>query len=256
MAFVDIMPWPGACLELALGSNLAQRTGPFYAGVDVTFQQTWITCQRTGVFPECQGHAIVLRVGFMRYPSGTPYIGPAINYDAVSMTQDEMIARLAYSKPRPMLRPRQRMDAPFFGRLLAQLANCHVALVKILATERSAYRAAHILREELGIDRYEVGVRQDPDLPMDDEWFVLVYNRITRQLQEPSYMRWATTTETWVDTQEAARVLRCTTDHARKLAHKFGVPTRRDGGRNQVLIRQSDLLLLANRPRAHRKGIR
>lgn len=192
----------------------------------------------------------------MRFPSGTPYMGPAVNYDAVSMTQDEMVQRLAYGKPRPMLKPRQRMTSEFFGRLLTQLANSHVALVKVVGTERSAYRAARTLREEIGVERYEVGVRQDPDLPMEDEWYVLVYNRITKSLQEPGYMKWFTPTDVWVDTQEAARVLRCTADHARKLAHRYGVPTRRDGGRNQVLIRQQDLLLLANRPRAHRKGIR
>lgn len=62
-------------------------------------------------------------------------------------------------------------------------------------------------------------------------------------------MKWFTPTEKWVDTQEAARVLRCTTDHARKMAHHYGLDIRRDGGRNQVLIRQSDLLMLANRPR-------
>ena len=28
-----------------------------------------------------------------RFPSGTPYMGPAYSYDHVSMTQDEMIAR-------------------------------------------------------------------------------------------------------------------------------------------------------------------
>lgn len=183
-------------------------------------------------------------------------MGPSVNYDAVSMTQEEMIHRLAYGKPMPMLRPRQRMDTPFFGRLLTQLANSHVALVKILGTERSAYRAARTLREELAVDRYEVGVKQDPDLPMDDEWYVLVYNRITKTLQEPSYMKWFTPTETWVDMQETARVLRCTSKHATYMAHHYGVPIRRVGGRNQVLIRQSDLLMLANRPRAHRKGIR
>ena len=191
-----------------------------------------------------------------RFPSGTPYMGPSVNYDAISMTQEEMIHRLAYGKPRPMLRPRQRMTSDFFGRLLAQLANSHAALVKVCSSEGGAKCAATVLRREIGIERYEVGVRQDPDLPMDDEWYVLVYNRITKTLQEPSYMKWFTPTDVWVDTQEAARVLRCTTDHARKLAHKYGVPTKRDGGRNQVFIRQSDLLMLANRPRAHRKGIR
>lgn len=191
-----------------------------------------------------------------RFPSGTPYMGPAVNYDAVSMTRDEMVARLAYGKPRPMLRPRQRMTSEFFGRLLTQLANSHVALVKICASEGGAKCAATALRKELGVERYEVGIRQDPDLPMDDEWFVLVYNRITKTLQEPSYMRWFTPTEAWVDMQEAARVLRCSREHAGRLAHRYGVETRRDGGRNQILIQQSDLLLLANRPRAHRKGIR
>lgn len=185
----------------------------------------------------------------MRFPSGTPYMGPAFNYDAVSMTQDEMIARLAYGKPRPMLRPRQRMDTPFFGRLLTQLANSHVALVKVVGSERSAYRAARTLRTEIGVDRYEVGVRQDPDLPLDDEWYVLVYNKITRQLQEPSYMKWATPTETWVDMQEAARVLRCTREHAGRMTHHYGLETRRAGGRSAILMRQQDLLLLANRPR-------
>jgi hypothetical protein len=189
-----------------------------------------------------------------RFPSGAPYMGPAFNYDAVSMTQDEMIQRLAYGRPRPMLRERQQMTSEFFGRLLNQVANSHVALVKIVGSQRSAYRAARTLREELAVEHYEVGVRQDPDIPRDDEWFVLVYNRVTRQLQEPGYMKWATPTEEWVSTREAASILRCTTDHARKLAHKFGIETRRDGGRNQVLIRQQDLPLLANRPRAHRKG--
>ena len=184
-----------------------------------------------------------------RFPSGTPYMGPAYSYDHVSMTQDEMIARLAYGKPRPMLRPRQRMTSEFFGRLLTQLANSHVALVKVCGSEGGARCAARVLRAELAVDRYEVGVRQDPDLPMDDEWYVLVYNRITKSLQEPSYMKWFTPTEQWVDTQEAARVLRCTTDHARKMAARYGLETKRTGGRNQILMRQSDLLMLANRPR-------
>lgn len=184
-----------------------------------------------------------------RFPSGTPYMGPQFNYDQVSMTRDELIQRLAYGKPRPMLRPRQRMTSEFFGRLLTQLANSHVALVKVCASESGARCAATVLRKELAVDRYEVGVRQDPELPMDDEWLVLVYNRVTRQLQEPGYMKWFTPTEQWVDMQEAARVLRCTSKHAGYMTQKYGLVTRRTGGRSQILMRQSDLLMLANRPR-------
>lgn len=187
----------------------------------------------------------------MRYPVGTPYQGPSVNYDAM-MSPEKLLERIVYGRPAPLLRPYQRMDAEFFGRLFDQLANSHAAFVKVCASERDARRVAAAIRAELPTELYEVGCKQDPDAPMPDEWFVVAYNRITKSMRRPAWHDMLAPTQEWVDTVEAARVLRVSRQQAGRLAQKYQLDTRRAGGRNQILIQRSDLPLLANRPGRHR----
>lgn len=187
-----------------------------------------------------------------RYPAGTPYQGPGVNYDE-QMGRDQLLARIVYGRPAPLLLPRQRMDMAFFGRLLDALSNQHAALVKVCSSRSTAANFCTLLRKELGSDLYKVGFRQDPLAPAADEWYVVAYNRITKTMVEPAWHDLIAPTSEWVDTVEAARILRVTRDAAGRLAHQFDLPIQRDGGRNRILIRRSDLPLLANRAGRHRR---
>lgn len=189
----------------------------------------------------------------LRFPVGTPYQGPLANYDD-QVTPDQLLRRLVYSKPEPLLKDRQRMDTPFFGRLLDQLANAHAAFVKVCTNEGSARQVASHLRKELPDDLYEVGVRQDPDLPLDDEWMVIVYNRWTHSMAEPAWHDTLYPTSHWVDVREAARILHITTRQARRLAAT--VPHERTGGRNCIVFPREELVALANRPQRWKRRVR
>ena len=184
----------------------------------------------------------------MRFPSHTPYQGPLTCYDAM-ITPEELLARVVYGRPKALIGDYERMTQRFFGQLFDQLANGHAAYVKHCTTKRNAYGFAKRLREELDSKLYEVGVRQDPDVPTDNDWMVFAYNRITRSMREPAWHHFLAPTQEWVDLCEAARILKIGKDQARKLAHKNqSVAPFRIGGRSQLVIRRADLVVLANRP--------
>lgn len=184
----------------------------------------------------------------MRYPRGTPYQGPTANYDRLT-SPAQNLARVVYGLPRPLLMPRQRMDAAFYGRLLDELANSHAVLVKVCSTYGFGRKFATQLRKELPGDLYEVGVKQNEDDPRPDEWLIIVYNRVTQRLLRPSWMNPMTPEgDQWVDVKEAAHVLGLRLQQTRDLIHQYDIPRRYVGGRRKIEIRRSALLRLANRP--------
>lgn len=186
----------------------------------------------------------------VRYPAGTPYQGPTANYDRMTSPEDNL-ARVVYGLPRPLIKPGERMDSAFFGRLFDQLANAHAALVKICNCHGSAKNFASKLRKELPTDLYAVGVKQDDDNPQPDVWLVLAYNRVTRSLVRPSWLEPSARPgrDQWVTMEEAAYVLGVMPQQVRRLIDKYGISYRAEGGRRVRRVQRSDLVILANRPR-------
>lgn len=188
-------------------------------------------------------------MGYVRYPRGTAYQGPHANYDRL-VSPEANLSRIVYGLPRPMLRPRQHRDDAFYGRLFDELTNSHAVLVKICNTKSSAYCFAKRLRPELHSELYSVGVKQNEDDPQDDEWLVIVYNRVTAALREPAWMRRPEARPDWLGSREAARILGVTPSHAARLMAR--VHHVRVGGRNEIMVHRNDLLVLANRHRRWR----
>jgi hypothetical protein len=179
-----------------------------------------------------------------------------VSYDA-QLDPEVLLQRIVYGRPAPLLKARARMDAPFFGRLFDELANNHAALVRVYESEAGARRFARDLRNELAGKEFSVGVKQDPDVPVDHEWFVVAYNNVTRSMQEPSWHHGLFPTQEWVDVTEAARILRVKRHQAVNLAKAYGaVSDTRVGGRNMMMIRRSALPEIANRPRQWKKNRR
>lgn len=185
-----------------------------------------------------------------RYPVGTPYIGPTMNYDS-QIDPDQLLRRLAYGRPAPLLARGQRVDPPFWGRLLDGLANSHAVLVRVVGTEQGAGYTARMLRAELPADRFAVGVHRDREMYGED-WHVIVYNlvKVTRPL--PKRFGEQERAE-WIPVSEVARVLKLTPRGARMVIRRCQVPYREVGAGGVLYIRQSDLAVLANRPGRWRK---
>lgn len=186
----------------------------------------------------------------MRYPKSTPYLGPAANYDA-QIEPEQLLRRLAYGKAAPMLAPYKRVDDRFFARLIDGLSNSHVVLVKCLATQRGAYRCAADIRPELPPERFGIYVDFDPE---HKDWNVLVFNKVTPEMKAAAPVREGR--DIWVGPKEVARVLRITQNHAAVVMDRSGLPVRRVGGNRRRQIRQSDLVVLANRPGQWRRRTR
>lgn len=192
-----------------------------------------------------------------RFPRGTPYQGPHVNYDA-QMDTSALVNRIVYGKPSPLLGNYRRMDMEFFGRLFDELANSHAVLIQVVNSRAYGYLVAAKLRQEIGTELYEIGVKQDPSYPREDEWFVVAYNKITRTMVEPGWratsarpgapMELAAPDVEWVTMREVAYVLRLTKAMARRVVHDAGIEVTRSGARNAMAIRRSDLVRLANRP--------
>lgn len=168
------------------------------------------------------------------------------NYDRYT-SPEQNLARMVYGTPKPLLGPRQRRDDEFYGRLFDQLANAHACLVKICYTKHSAKDFASRLRPELPSDLYSVGIKQNADEPRDDEWMVLVYNRVTRSMAVPAWLRQPKPQSEWVDTEEAAKILGVSRSHVLVLINKYEIRHKIRGGRSEKLLHRDDLVILANR---------
>lgn len=183
-----------------------------------------------------------------RFPAGAGYIGPTHCYDDM-IHPDDLLRRIAYGLTPPMLPPKKRLDAAFWGRLLDETSNSHAVIVKALRGEDQARRVATELRRELPAERFEVGVVWAPERC---EWLTIVYNRIPKE-------QWGHVKQLeyrgvqWVDAIEVARVLRISARHARLVMNQSGVEVKRLGGRGVLHVRQQDLIHLANRPRAWKR---
>lgn len=179
----------------------------------------------------------------MRFPEDTPYIGPTMCYDDM-IDQDQLLRRLAYGRAAPLLGPWGRLDAPFFGRLLDQLANSHAVIVKAAGHRVTCAKIAAKLRAELPPERFSVGVLEAPER---GEWLVMAYNNVPWEASPPH--RFHPRGDNWVSMAEVSRVLRIGHRQAVNVVKGSGVETRRTGGRSEIMVRQSDLVILANRPR-------
>lgn len=185
-----------------------------------------------------------------RFPLGTGYAGPNHCYDDM-IDPEQLLRRLAYGYAAPLLGWRKRMDDVFFGRLLDALANSHAVLVKASPAEQTCRNVAARLRVELPADLFSVGVLYAPER---EEWLVMAYNRVPKDLRRPP-VRDAGGTR-WIGTREVARVLNVHPTHAARVMASGVVRARRDGGRNEIQIRQQDLVVLANRPKRWRRRAR
>jgi hypothetical protein len=179
----------------------------------------------------------------MRFPTDTPYVGPTMCYDE-QIDQEQLLRRLAYGMAAPLLGPWGRIDAPFLGRLLDQLANSHAVIVKAGKNRTAAAKIAARLRAELPAERFSLGVLEAPER---DQWLVMAYNNVPWDAERPT--RFTPNGANWVGMKEVARVLRVGHRQAVNVVKASGVETRRNGGRSEIMVRQSDLVLLANRPR-------
>lgn len=184
-----------------------------------------------------------------RFPSGTPYASPTHCYDEM-IDPEQLLRRLAYGKAAPMLRPYQRMNGLFFGRLLDAMANAHVVLVKTARCEETVRKTARILRRELPPEAFGLAVDFDPG---SGEWNLLVFNEVPIGLRT---IRIREQGDVWIGPREVARVLKVTPSHAARIIDRTGVRQRRTGGCLERQIRQQDLVILANRKGRWRKRTR
>lgn len=178
-----------------------------------------------------------------RFPLGTGYAGPSHCYDDM-IDPEQLLRRLAYGYAAPLLGWRKKMDTPFFGRLLDALANSHAVLVKASPAEQTCRNVAAQLKAELPADLFSIGVLFAPER---EEWLVMAYNRIPEEIRRPP-VRDAGGTR-WIGSAEVARVLKVHPNHAVRIMRSGLVKSRRDGGRNEIQVRQQDLVILANRPK-------
>lgn len=186
-----------------------------------------------------------------RMPAGTPYMGPSACYDDM-IEPDQLIRRLAYGRPAPLLRPFEQIITPFWGKLLDALSNQHAVLIRVYRNRASAGPLVKKLREELPADRFAVHVTQDRDLYGDD-WHVIVYNVIRVKDPQPRRLSAQERKAQWVGTAHVSRILKLDRDGTRKAIALAGIETRRTGGRNEIMIRQSDIPKLVTRPGRWRK---
>ena len=163
---------------------------------------------------------------------------------------DQLLRRLVYGRPAPLLQRYQRMDAPFFGRLLDALANAHAVLVKQATSEQVARNVVSKLRKELPAELYQVGIVEAPEL---SSWMVMVYNQVTPEMRRQQATRYVQGGPVWISIGEVARVLQLSTSQATRVVLASPIKHRRQGARNEIMIRQRDLPILANRPRRWRK---
>lgn len=196
----------------------------------------------------------------MRYPKEMSYQGPRVLYDD-QIDPDDLVRRLVYGRPKPMLGDHERIVYGFYGRLMENLANGHAVLLKEARDSSTAYRLTKTIREEMGDTAYEYAVippkdRRDPN----GRWLVMMYNRVTpNEVGGPPVGRqwheeFNRPVSEWVDTREAARILGVSVSYAGTLAREAGVTdTRRYGGQRRMLIRRDALPMLANRPRRHKR---
>jgi hypothetical protein len=182
-----------------------------------------------------------------RFPVGTPYLGPQANYDA-QIEPEQLLRRIVYGLPAPLLKPYERYDGGFWGRLLDALANQHAVIVRI-GNERAIRNGVRILRRELPEESFEVAAMYSED---HEAWLLMVYNRIPKQLRKPPERD--RKGDALVDTAEVARVLKIGERQARNVIRNSGIPVERRGGRNMMYIKQRDLVVLANRKGRHRRG--
>lgn len=187
----------------------------------------------------------------MRMPTTTRYQGPLANFDD-QVSPEDFLARVVHRRPVPLLKTWGRMDYGFYGKLFDQLANAHVALVRVASCQRSAKNTAHALRKELAGRPFGVSVILDPDLELD--WMVLVYNDTIHTMNAPAWHDSFAPTSQWVDMKEAARILCLEQRQTIKLAHKYAEDVWRLDKRRQLLIRRDQLPILANRPRQRGKN--
>lgn len=171
-------------------------------------------------------------------------MGPGMCYDD-GLTSDQLLRRLAYGRAAPMLGFRARMDDHFFGKLLDGLANSHNVLVKASPHETTCRTVAGKLKAELPEELFSIGVLYDHEI---GEWMVFVYNRVHRELRR-THTQYVDHGPKWIDMGEVARVLQVHRGYARRLVCASGLAIRHTGGRNEILMRQRDLPILANRPR-------
>jgi len=196
----------------------------------------------------------------MRYPAGVAYQGPRVLYDD-QIKPDDLVRRLVYGRPKPMLTDGEQMRYGFYGRLMENLANGHAVLIKECKFRTRAHQLAKQIREEMGDTAFEYVVvpPDDPDGP-DPRWSLLMYNKVTpNEVGGPPVGRqwheeFNRPVSEWVDTREAARILGVSVSYAGTLAREAGVTdTRRYGGQRRMLIRRDALPMLANRPRRHKR---
>lgn len=188
----------------------------------------------------------------MRYPKGTPYVGPTACYDE-QIEPEQLLRRLVYGRAKPLLGPYDRMDARFFGKLIDGLANAHAVIVKSTKGAQHAHNVGSMLRQELPAEHYHVAVLEAPER---GDWLVIAYNQVTWDMRKPpAYKQEGVPIgeSVWVSTPDAARVLGLSTRRVRSLVAESGVPQRREGGSSKLLIRQCDLVVLANRDRRWKK---
>lgn len=190
----------------------------------------------------------------MRFPPGTPYQGPLACYDE-QIPRDDIIRRLVYGKPKPLLAKGERLRYGFYGRLLEQLSNGHAAFVKEgwLTTLHQLKRE---IMGEIGDVIYAAEVFPDDADPQRGA--LIIYNKVgPHEGGHPVGMQWfepERSAAEWVDTREAARILGVSVTYAGTLARQAGATdTQRYGGQRRMLIRRDALPALANRPGRHRR---
>jgi hypothetical protein len=188
----------------------------------------------------------------MRYPTGTPYQGPLTCYDD-QIPQDDIIRRLVYGKPKPLLGFGEPIRYGFYGRLLEQLSNAHAAFVK----EGRRYKLYQLRRQilgEIGDAAYAAEIIPDDRDPLRGA--LIIYNRVGRREGGhpvgPQWFEPERSAAEWVDTREAARILGVSVSYMGVLAKQANaIDTRRYGGQRRMLIRRDALPALANRPGRH-----
>lgn len=181
----------------------------------------------------------------MTYPAPAASMA---SYDRL-ISPAETIARVVYGAPQPLLRRGQHRDTEFYGRLFAELVNKHVVLAKVCKTESNARWAATQLRMEIPSEPFSVGVKQNADYPRDDEWFVLVYNRVYYRLEPPLEVAPALTDAEWVTTKEAGQILGLSRRHVTRCIIDYNIPHEIGNAYGLILLDRAALRVIANRSR-------
>lgn len=164
-----------------------------------------------------------------------------MNYDD-QIPADQLLRRIVYGRPAPLLMHRQPLNGAFYGRLLDALSNQHAVLVREHRTRSAADRTLRELRKELPAELYECVAVAAPE--RGDTVIVMVYNRVYWDYVPPQKDERG---DGWIHVKEAGRILNLTADRARKLAFELGLEVQRRGGRAEVMVRQTDIVVMANR---------